>query len=1300
MTKNLPVQHASAPGTAGAPPSFAISPAQERIWSAWKADPRDSSWNGSFRMNLAGPVDALLLERTLNEIARRDAVLRATFREEDDSPRQRIASELRLRVAVTDLRSVPGEQREAEMDRLCVEEAARPFDLTAGPLVRAGLLQMEDQRFILTLTLHQIICDGWSVGLLMEELQQIYGALAAGQAPSLPSLPVQYTDYVQQLAAFTETPDAQGQLRYWKEKLRACPRLELAPDITSDSRGDKGASITSYLLPRALTDKLRAQSTAQGGTFFITTLAACFALLHRYTGETDLAVGSPLAGRNRTEIEGLVGQFVNHVVFRTDASGDPAFSEFAARVRDTVWEAFGNQDLPFESVLRALRPGGNPYQPPFYGVNFICQREYGRAAKFYFDFAGIRMSTMPSKTQGALYDLNFFLVEREAGWRLSLEYKNGLYLEETARGLLDHFRELLEGIAANPARRLSEYSLTGKAPAPKKPAPATADDSVEQEVYAMPSSVVQQRFWLLAQLDRNNPAFHMPACVRVQGNLVTDVLVRAAEYLVRRHETLRTTFEEIEGELMQVISPAQPPAVPVSDLREVSAGEREARLQSLIRSEASAPFDLAKGPLFRFRVFRTADDQHVVMLTIHHILADGWSHKVIQDDLWAAYSAIAAGKTPELPPLPIQYSDFTTWQKEWLAAEEARGHLDYWLQKLSGNLPVTNLPTDRPPSIRSASGGAIETLLLPVELVSALKSRAQAKNVTMFMLALSAFGSLLSRRAGQEDLLIGSPVANRRAETELLVGPFAGPVCLRLDYSGNPTLEQCVERVRDVTLDALSHTELPFEALLERLKLHAVNGRKPLFQFYFFYQSAFLKPRTTAGLHILPMPTFSTGIPFELQLGMIEREEGLRAQLEYNPDLFDAATIRGLLAEYQTVLETMHASPARRLGDITVASAPAAKLPESNLPKQPSRFTSPGDDTERRLARIFEETLGVRSVGSGQDFFDLGGNSLLAARMFAHIEKEFSVRLPLATLFEATTVAELAQVLRSERQAPHWSSLVEIQSSGTRPPFFCVHGAGGNVLIYRDLSRHLGKDQPFYGLQSQGLDGRRPVLTTVEEMAAAYVKEIRRIRPHGPYLLGGYCLGGTIAFEMAQQLRRDGEDVALLALFDALNWAAVGKRTRADKLIYQLERLYFHAGNFWLLDFSGKRRFFAEKLRALRSRMTVWRGMMFGRPSVEGTGSGSKSILLAYVWHANDRAAVEYRPRPYPGAITDFRPAKQYSIYRGSDVYWSSIAQEGDRVVTLRVYPAGMLIEPFVSELAAALRQRMDASLGISTPPR
>jgi hypothetical protein len=315
----------------------------------------------------------------------------------------------------------------------------------------------------------------------------------------------------------------------------------------------------------------------------------------------------------------------------------------------------------------------------------------------------------------------------------------------------------------------------------------------------------------------------------------------------------------------------------------------------------------------RARLFRISENDHALLTVIHHILADGWSQKVIQDDLWAVYTALAECRQPSLAPLVIQYSDFTAWQKDWLASSEAQEHLEFWKKRLSDDLPILDFPTDHPPSNRPASHGAIETLLLPEDLTRALRSWSQSQNVTMFMVMLSAFAVLLSRHSNQEDVLIGSPVANRRPETEPLLGPFAGPVCLRIDLSGNPSLQEIVSRARDVTLDALGHTDLPFEVLLDNIKVRTVNGRKPLFQFYFFYQTAFLQPRQIGSLQINPMSTFSVGIPFELQLGIIERQEGLRAQLEYNPDLFDQATVQEVLKNFDLLLRAFISNPERHL---------------------------------------------------------------------------------------------------------------------------------------------------------------------------------------------------------------------------------------------------------------------------------------------------------------------------------------------------------------------------------------------------
>lgn len=361
-----------------------------------------------------------------------------------------------------------------------------------------------------------------------------------------------------------------------------------------------------------------------------------------------------------------------------------------------------------------------------------------------------------------------------------------------------------------------------------------------------------------------------------------------------------------------------------------------------------------------------------------------------------------------------------------------------------------------------------------------------------------------------------------------------------------------------------------------------------------------------------------------------------------------------------------------------------------------------GDETTRELTRIWQELLGLETVSADQNYFDLGGDSSLAVHLFARIEKRFHIKLPLATLFEAPTIEELARVVREHEvesepveqvsSVSGWSPLVAIQKQGTRPIFFCMHGAGGNVLIYRELAQHLGADQPFYGLQAQGLDGSRPPLGTIEDMATLYAKEIRRVQPHGPYLIGGYCMGGTLAYEVARQLRESGEAISLLALFDTMNWSNVKLPGFWTKAYHGIERMYFHAANFLRLDGTGKKRFFEEKVEALRNRVPVWRGMLAARFSKGGTAAAnSHARVLGDIWRANDQACIAFVPRPFGGVVTDFRPMKQYRMFDLPNVKWERLAQGGEQVVNLPVYPAGMLVEPFVRHLATALRSRMDS---------
>jgi len=1136
--------------------AFPLSLQQAAMWPRDLPCSSDPRLNGAFRMSLAGKVDAALLERSFREIAQRHEIFRATFRIVDAEVQQVIFPSSDLTLDTLDLRAFHGDERASKLDEMCLREAQRGFDLTKGTPIRARLLRVEDEHFILTLTIYQIICDGWSIGLLMEELAEIYSAFAKGQPSPLPRIDFQYGDYVLWQRESSLHADAQSQLEYWKKKLAGCRQIRVTPDVATTpviSHSD----IVSQLLPRDLTDRLRNLSQAQNATFFVATMAACMVLLNRWTGEKDIALRTPLAGRSRVEFEGIIGQFVNHVVIRCEVSGDLTITDLVARVRESVWEALANQDAPFEQVVQEIA-GPNSSSDGLFGVNFVCQREYGRNGPFQFEFDGIRMTTLPSKSQGALYDLNFFLVEREVGWRLSLEYKTGFYSQSTAENLLRHFQEILQEIVADPERRLSELSLPMEALERRmelnldssEPADTLNEEGLaSMEMQAMPCSFAQERFWTLSQVDPSDTTFHIPLTMRLMGKLSVPLLEKSFKLLINRHETLRTSFSEMNGELMQVISDDYTFMLETMTLEGVVDEERTSSLSAVVQEEVARPFDLSSLPLFRALLCRIASQEHVLIITIHHILADAWSVQVFQRELWTAYESLQLGKEFSFAPLALQYGDFSVWQREMVDSEAMAGHLDFWLKALSGDLPVLNFPTDHAPSYQRTSQGAVETLLLSDDLSRSLKQFAQSSDVTLFVVTLACFALLLARASDAQDIIVGSPVVNRKIETEPLIGPFAGPVALRLNLSDDPTLRDFILTARDTTLEALGHAELPFEVLLERLKVWPTAGRSPLFQFYFFCQPAFFQSRELPELTITPFPSMSVGTPFEMQLGVIERAEGMRAELEYNSTLFERTTGEEWLQYYQTLLMTLVSTPDLRVSElpqpprvgprvssaqrVTPGSGPVPAgcsiannttyINDSNQQATPMGGASlPPTEEERKLTKIWSEILGIDSIDRNDNFFDLGGHSLLLIRLFSRINKEFQSALPITTIFDTRTLSGLAKLLIERARI---SSLVPVQRSGSKPPLFMVH----SYLLYHALSSTLGHDQPFYGLRELPEDEN----SSIEEMAVRYIADMRSVQRHGPYCIAGWCAAGPLAVEIARRLILAGEEVALLVLFDS-----------------------------------------------------------------------------------------------------------------------------------------------------------------------
>ncbi len=1132
---------------------FPLTSAQRAMWPKSETTRADSRYNGSFRMNLEGPVNADLLERSLREVALRQESLRTTFQSAQAAgaqPQQVIFPAADFALEVIDLTGFPESDRTSALDEISTQEAQQTFDLARGAPLRFKLLRLTETHSVLTVTIHQIVCDGWSIGVLMEELAANYSAFAKGQPSPLPPLSFQFGDYAAWQQEQRSSTEVQKQVEWWKQRLAHCPQLKLLPD-NPGATDLVTAGIVSELLPRQLTDRLRDLSQKQNTTFYVVTMAACMALLSRYLNQAEMALRTPLAGRTRVEFEPIIGQFVNQVVIHANASGDSSAASLIDRVREALMEALAHQDAPFDEVLNSLALNDVPSEQPF-NINFVCQREYGRNGPSVFEFDGVKMTTMPSKSQGALYDLNFFLVEREAGWRLSLEYKACLYKQETAESLLQHFQEILSQFAENaqvpiadlqlsPTRALLsrtagfspylDHAAEGGEAVSSSTVPETVESANTGEVLAMPGSLAQERFWTLSQLDPSNPSFHVPIVMKLNGPLSGPMLERSFQVLIDRHESLRTTFAERDGEFLQIIHPAHIVALETVTIDGATEAERATRMADTIQSEIHRPFDLNKLPLFHTLLCRLSEEEHVLVITLHHILADAASAQIIQRELWTTYEELQSGRALQPVPLDVQYGDFSVWQREQVESDAMKAHLDFWVNRLAGDLKVLDFPTDRPPAYRPTSRGAVETMLLPEALTRSLKQLAQTNGTTLYVVTLACFAAMLSRASEAEDLVIGSPVLNRRTETESLIGPFAGPVALRLSLSGNPVLTDLIAETRDRTLEALDHADLPFELLLRKLTLRTQNDRRPLFQFYFMCQTAFVQSREAAGLTITPLPSISMGTPFEMQLAMIERSEGLRAELEYNADLFDKATIRRWLEYYQSLLTLFVEKGGKRLSELPPPpykrnqTQPGHKHAATQASVE-KPYVAPRDLVEEMVAQVWEGVLGKPSISVHSNFFDIGGTSLLILKMVPRINAAFDVVLPVPTIFKAPTIEQMANVLR-QRNTIEKQVVLPLHPTGNRPPLFMIH----SYHLYRALPAALGGDQPFYGVMELELSDRHAPYTLTDQVQN-YVQHIRNIQPKGPYYVAGFCFFGLLAFEVTAQLEALGEKVAFLGLID------------------------------------------------------------------------------------------------------------------------------------------------------------------------
>ncbi|MCP5150482.1 MAG: amino acid adenylation domain-containing protein [Chromatiales bacterium] len=493
----------------------------------------------------------------------------------------------------------------------------------------------------------------------------------------------------------------------------------------------------------------------------------------------------------------------------------------------------------------------------------------------------------------------------------------------------------------------------------------------------VPLSFAQERLWFLDQLTPDSPAYNIPLAIELQGELDRDALRRTLAALVARHETLRTHFDDHEGRPCQVVRAEVEVALPITDLRTLAEPDREPALQRLMREEALRPFDLANGPVIRAHLLHDREQHHVLLLTLHHIVADGWSLGVLFRELGTLYRAFSRREDPRLPPLPVQYVDFTLWQREWLRDERLQRGMDYWRGRLQ-DLPVLQLPTDRPrPPLLSARGGT-RVRVLDDTLRAGLDRLCREEGVTLFMAMLTGLAALLRRYSGQDDLVVGSPIANRnRAETEGLIGFFVNPLVLRIDAAGQPSYRELLRRVRDCALSAYEHQDVPFEMLVDAFEAQRDPSRNPMFQVSLAVQNAPVEQLDLEGLTLSMVARDELVTRFDIELHVWETPEALRLVTFYSSDLFDAATIERMLAHYERVLRAMVEHRRDGIGETTMLTADERAEVVERLSRGPS---TPAVDLARGrgvLERIAEQAerapnaIAVRTAGEAIGYAEL-----------------------------------------------------------------------------------------------------------------------------------------------------------------------------------------------------------------------------------------------------------------------------------------------------------------------------------------
>lgn len=1287
--------------------AFPASPAQEAFFYLEKLFPSHPAFNVPVRFELDGELDRGLLKSAFDALTARHEGMRTRFMEEDGKLLQVIEPETCFPLPLTNVSHLAGDALAAELDRLGSVEARTHFDLSKDPLFRASLILAAPDHHILQITIHHSVADGWSIGIMTDELAEFYNASLEGRAPRLEPLAIQYADFTIWQREFLESPELAPHLDYWKQRLQGYTELELPADRPRPPVKSWDGDIVSHLLNPSISEKVARISREKGATMFHVFLAAFKAVASRYTGLEDIAVGSPVAGRTRAELEPIIGTFINSVILRTDLSGDPSFGDLVERVRDNVTEAIAHQDLPFEQLVKALQPRRDSGRNPLFQINFTHQRDFVKPVSF----GGTRLTAIPSRSPGAIFDLHFFMVERADGWRASCDFARDLFDRETAERLLCHFETFLDAAAGAPDVPLSELPILT---VPEKS--ALSRWSGAKMPYPSERSLGELFLEQAAREPRRIALTHDSRAISYQ--------LLAASALELRSRLIASGVKP--GDRVALCAPSVPEMI-AAQIAILLAGATclpldpeypAARLRFMLEDSAATallttPSLAGRLPECRSTILLTPLPESIDSPPIQQVQVppDSASH------IFYTSGSTGAPKGVLVPHRAISrlalgggFMDFGPDDSFLQAAPISfdAATLEIWMPLLHGGRIVL-----------SGEGG----LSLP-----AIARAIREQGVTCLWLTAGLFQTMVDEHLadlkGLRYLLAGgdilSPAHVRRAFEALprttLVNGY-GPTenttftcCHTITAAdlnrpsipigrsiGNTTAHLLDSRLRPVpvgvpgelftggdglALGYLNHDELTSA----KFPVHPELGR--------LYRTGDLCRWLPDGsIEFLGRGDSQVKIRgFRIELGEIE------THLASHPSVRQAkVAVRGDTAETKRIvgwivpaegsqpevaeltaflaeilpaymrpegIAILEALPLSANGKIDVSA-----LPDPSRPAGSNTCTireAPVGKTEQRLAAMWSDLLDLPGIGRDDDFFALGGHSLMALRLFSRMTREFDCTLPLAALINHPTIRGLAELLAplpessSESAIPAKGHFVTLREEGDGAPLFCIHGGDGGVLFYREMAANLPNGCPLHAIESLELSrGSAVEISSIEETAAAYVRLLLAFQTRGPFRLAGYSFGGVVAHAMSCQLVEMGHEVDFLGLFDTQNPTIQGNA-------------YSPVGRFAVFWKQHREIPLGKRLSLLRQRIREG-AETHRRVSAEileaqssGPAEPYSDLRRIQVREENWRAMQAYQPARFPGRVTLFKAITgSDKVELPADYGWSAHAGGGLQIIDI-----------------------------------